>query len=167
MGNKSMVRIMLECILVTASKWSLGQGNIFTPVCHSVHRGVLSQHALQVVSQHALQGGLLQGVCSQVRSAPGGMPALGGAWWRPPGRPLLRVVRILLECILVLWIFARAFYVFIFKPLKRDDSNQSNQSEKVLQNICLRLSERSALDWRFGNHYINLWFVIKGFYIRR
>ena len=67
--------------------------------------GVLSQHALQVVSQHALQqgecaipsclaageacsrGGLLRGVC---------------AWWRPPpGRPLLRVVRILLECILV------------------------------------------------------------------
>ena len=26
----------------------------------------------------------------------------GGAWWRPPGRLLLRAVRILLECILVL-----------------------------------------------------------------
>ena len=25
----------------------------------------------------------------------------GGAWWRPPGRLLLRAVRILLECILV------------------------------------------------------------------
>ena len=23
-----------------ARKWSLGQGNVFTPVCHSVHRGV-------------------------------------------------------------------------------------------------------------------------------
>ena len=60
----------------------LGQGYIFTGVCHSVNRGgvlsqhalqqvsrgVLSQHALQVVSQHALQqgsgGGLLSGVCS-------------------------------------------------------------------------------------------------------
>ena len=27
-------------IVVTARKRSLGQGNIFTPVCHSVHRGV-------------------------------------------------------------------------------------------------------------------------------
>ena len=48
---------------------------------------MLSQHALQVVSQHALQGGLVT----------------GGAWWRPPppGRLLLQAVRILLECILV------------------------------------------------------------------
>ena len=34
------VRTLLECFLVTARKRSLGQGNIFTPVCHSVHRGV-------------------------------------------------------------------------------------------------------------------------------
>ena len=27
------------CIIFTARKRSLGQGNIFTPVCHSVHRG--------------------------------------------------------------------------------------------------------------------------------
>ena len=49
----------------SSHKQSLGQGNIFTAVCHSVHRGVLSQHALQVVSsmpyrgvlsQHALHG---------------------------------------------------------------------------------------------------------------
>ena len=33
----------------------LGQGYVFTRVCDSVHRGVVSQHALQVVSQHALQ----------------------------------------------------------------------------------------------------------------
>ena len=32
--------------------------------------------------------------------APGGVWS-GGAWWRPPGRLLLRAVRILLECILV------------------------------------------------------------------
>ena len=29
--------------LITAPKRSLGQGNIFTPVCHSVHRGGLPQ----------------------------------------------------------------------------------------------------------------------------
>ena len=27
------------CTIITARKRSLGQGNIFTPVCHSVHRG--------------------------------------------------------------------------------------------------------------------------------
>ena len=60
----------------TARKRSLGQGNIFAPVCHSVHRG----------------GGWAGGAaCSR-----------GAYWWRhPPGRLLLRAVRILLECILV------------------------------------------------------------------
>ena len=28
-------------VVITARKRSLGQGNIFTPVCHSVHRGVV------------------------------------------------------------------------------------------------------------------------------
>ena len=102
------------------------EGYVFTRVCDSVHRGgVLSQHALQVVSQHTLQWGR---VCSQGVSAPGGfcshgvcsgrVPApMGGAcsggcllWgvpargvWRPPKsrQLLLRTVRILLECILV------------------------------------------------------------------
>ena len=72
---------------ITARKRSLGQGNIFTPVCHSVHGGVLSQHALQVVSQHALLGVLSQHAL-QGGLLPGG--GGGGAWWR----------RILLEFIL-------------------------------------------------------------------
>ena len=53
------------------------------------------------------QGGLLPGGCL-FRGVPGprgtcawGVSAPGGAWWRPPERLLLRVVRILLECILV------------------------------------------------------------------
>ena len=32
-------------IFITARKRSLGQGNIFTPVCHSVHGGSASVHA--------------------------------------------------------------------------------------------------------------------------
>ena len=55
----SKLTAKVEGFIFTARKRSLGQGNIFTPVCHSVHGGV-SQHALQVVSQHALQ----QGVCA-------------------------------------------------------------------------------------------------------
>ena len=45
--------------------------------------------------QEGVGGDLLRGVCL----------VLGGAWWRPPGRLLLRAVRILLECILVSYIF--------------------------------------------------------------
>ena len=61
--------------LFTARKRSLGQGDVFTPVCHSVHggRGV-SQHAMDKgVSQHAMgRGGVsasgsLGGVCLLVR----------------------------------------------------------------------------------------------------
>ena len=109
--------------IFTARKRSFGQGNIFTPVCHSVHGGggrggipaciagdipaclaaggcaipaclavggVLSQHALQQGEGGLLRMGLLQG---------------GGAGGHPPGRLLLRAVRILLECILVSFIF--------------------------------------------------------------
>ena len=42
-----------KTLLPPATK--LGQGYVFTHVCDSVHRGVLFQHALQVVSQHPLQ----------------------------------------------------------------------------------------------------------------
>ena len=44
------------------------------------------------------------GVCSR------GTPGLGGAWWRPPRRLLLWAVRILLECILVFFVNATAFF---------------------------------------------------------
>ena len=66
---------------------------------------MVSQHALQqvsggVVSKRALQGGACSGGCL----LGGGVPARGGVVVEtPPGsrRPLLRTVRILLECILV------------------------------------------------------------------
>ena len=38
-GNKNMTSN--DVLIFTARKRSLGQGNIFTPVCHSVHRGGL------------------------------------------------------------------------------------------------------------------------------
>ena len=41
--RKEAVDIRLKCLLVTARKRSLGQGNIFTLVCHSVHWGGLPQ----------------------------------------------------------------------------------------------------------------------------
>ena len=101
MVDQRAVCILLKCFLVTAHKRSLGQGNIFTCVCHSVHRG--------------------RGLC------PGGLPDRDPLWTeipldrdhpdgepaeqRPPDRtppraetPLYggeRAVRILLECILV------------------------------------------------------------------
>ena len=36
--------------IFTARKRSLGQGNVFTPVCHSVHRGVCSRNPLGMPS---------------------------------------------------------------------------------------------------------------------
>ena len=49
------------------------------------------------------QGGVSgpRGLSGPGGSASRGCLVLGGAWWRPPGRPLLRAVCILLECILV------------------------------------------------------------------
>ena len=88
------VKTPLESFLVylpLATK--LGQGNVFTGICDSVNR----------VGGCLVPGG----------SAPGGVPGLGGCLVpgdvcsggclveTPPGRPLLRAVRILLECILV------------------------------------------------------------------
>ena len=39
MVGKLKIWILMKCF-ITAQKQSLGQGNIFTPVCHSVHGGV-------------------------------------------------------------------------------------------------------------------------------
>ena len=52
-------------VLITARKRSLGQGNIFTPVCHSVHRGA------SVVAPGGGHAWLLLGGC--VWLLPGGM----------------------------------------------------------------------------------------------
>ena len=60
---------------------------VFTRVCHSVHRGlVVSQHALQVISQNALQqGGVLSQhalqVVSQHALQQGDTCSWGGACW--------------------------------------------------------------------------------------
>ena len=85
--------------IFTARKRSLGQGNMFTRLSFCPHGG--------------------RGVWSWGGSGPGGIWSQGGAWSRgmpgpggvpgpegclvetPPGRLLLRAVRILLECILV------------------------------------------------------------------
>ena len=85
--------------LITARKRSLGQGYILTSVCQ----------------EFCSQGGLVLGGCLVQWGVPGlgGVPGPGGClvqegvWSRgvpggdPPGRLLLRAVRILLECILV------------------------------------------------------------------
>ena len=96
--------------IITASKRSLGQGNVFTSVCHSVHRG-----------RSALGGGVcIQGVLHQegclhsggaasrggMHRAGGGVSASSGVGQSPPPHQILRetvnewAARILLECIL-------------------------------------------------------------------
>ena len=100
---------LLSFSFITARKRSLGQGNIFTPVCHSVHRGacvVAPGGACVVAPVGGWHAWLLQG----------GVVALGGVWLLLGGmhgcfqggmrgirRDTIneRAVRILLECILV------------------------------------------------------------------
>ena len=78
------VCILLECFLFTARKRSLGQGNIFAPVCYSVHRG-------GTWSRGGAWSGAREGV-----PGPGGSPGpqprgkLRGIWSRPTTKGKLR-----------------------------------------------------------------------------
>ena len=56
-------------IIITARKRSLGQGNVFTNVCHSVHRGVMMSLPVWLSGPVFLLGG---GLC------PGGGGSLKG-----------------------------------------------------------------------------------------
>ena len=94
---------MHSCFIFTAHKRSLGQGNIFTPVCHSVNRrGVCSQGG-GVPAPRGVGCLLLGGGCL----VPGGVWSWVGVWSQgvsgrrpPPGRLLLRAVRIYWNVIL-------------------------------------------------------------------
>ena len=93
--------LMFLRIFVTARKRSLRQGNVLTPVCHSVHRGALPPRRGLPGGLHPGEGLHPEGVCIQ-----GGLHP-GGCWAdSPPHRILrdmvtVRSVRILLKCILV------------------------------------------------------------------
>ena len=80
--------VPLSISLVTARKRSLGQGNIFTPVCHSVHRGrrcYPSMHCRWYPSMPC-RGGLLPGAACCLTGCLVEQPP-------PTGRLLLRAVR--------------------------------------------------------------------------
>ena len=86
---------------ITVRKRSLGQGNVFTPVCHSVHRG---RGSLQPpVGRPGIWEEPTLGRPPRRRplSRPPWMPTHPDAEPPPPGYINKRAVRILLECILV------------------------------------------------------------------
>ena len=74
--------IILFCYRPQMKLW---EGYIFTAVCDSVHRGVVSQHSLQVSRPTPWPGG---GLCTEADL--------------PGRRLLLWAVLVLLECILVI-----------------------------------------------------------------
>ena len=86
-------------LLITARKRSLGQGNVFTPVCHSVHkeRGSLFQYESQVTW-------LGRSFCPEDSLCPrgslSGRPPYGQQW----------SLRVLLVCILVWRLESVTFY---------------------------------------------------------
>ena len=106
----------VQSAFFTARKRSLGQGNVFTPVCHSVHRGGVSfpacitghmndQGCLHRGGSVCLEGGVclqvvrIWGVCIQVW---GGGDRQTSLHWILRDMVNKRVVRILLECNLVI-----------------------------------------------------------------
>ena len=116
--------------LVTARKRSLGQGNVLTPVCHSVHGGRGSGQPPPSVGR---LGGYWADPpdadpprCRPPRCRPPGCRPpwmqtpleLDPSGCRPPLYINKRVVRILLECILVysLICFACSLFLFAFIP---------------------------------------------------
>ena len=96
--------------IVTARKQSLGQGNVFTPVCHSVHTGGLCLGGVSV-QWGSLSGGWslstqvsVQGVSVQGSLCPGGslsrgLSVKGALCQEDPQYSNERAVRILMECI--------------------------------------------------------------------
>ena len=108
----------IECFLVTFHKRSLRRLCFYT--CLSVHRGLASQPALQVVSQHALQ----------VFGGRGARAPLPPSWWLLP-----RAVRILLECIVV-------FYILGITAWKWKQNGLRGKSASVL---CLPPSPPSPI----------------------
>ena len=129
LANKIPWKSTVTIIIITARKRSLGQGNIFTPVCHSVHRG---GHAWLLPGRHVwlLPGGVCgcsRGVCvvapggERAWLLPGGVHGCSQGGMRgcsagcvvAPGEACVvalggcvwllneRAVRVLLECILV------------------------------------------------------------------
>ena len=107
-------------VIFTARKRSLGQGNIFTPVCHSVHRGGVrgcsgGQCAWLLWGGHAwllgvcawfysggMHGFIWGGVCGFIW---GGMRGFSSFFGYNEIRSMSGAVRILMECILVKVIF--------------------------------------------------------------
>ena len=103
--TKSTQTLQLDHRLIfTARKRSLGQGNVFKLVCHSVHRDGGGFPAC--ITGHMTRAVCLQGVCIEGGLYLGGLPP-GGLGRTPPPHGILRdminkrAVRILLECILV------------------------------------------------------------------
>ena len=104
------ISLLLLCI-ITARKRSLGQSNVFTGMCHSVHGGGLCMMSLPLwlTGPMFLQGGSLSLVpCSfQVGGGlcPGGSLSKGGSLSvRPPP------IRILLESFLVMKMVSKMFF---------------------------------------------------------
>ena len=105
--------IMADIPIFTARKRSLGQGNIFTPVCHSVQGGRGGVRGRVRTCLHAqgacMAGGrawwwvcMAEGACVAGEGAwQGGICGGGRAWQILRYSVNERPVRILLECILV------------------------------------------------------------------
>ena len=92
-SKKEFAQVIITC------KWSLGQGNVFTHVCHSVHSGGLPPKGVYIegveqTPRVCLQGGLHPGGSTRPP------PEIHGILWDTVNKRAVRIL--LLECFLVL-----------------------------------------------------------------
>ena len=128
-----------NCLLPPATK--LGQGYIFTGMCDSVHRGVHGPGEGCMVLGECLGGAWSRAAWS--RGCTGGALSGWGAWSGgcmvpgglvekppPPRRPLLRAVRILLECILVLNLICCMAHMSVIFDLQESTTAKCSRQQR-------------------------------------
>ena len=117
--NRTCVNeIVCTAFIITTRKRSLGQGNIFTSVCHSVHRGK-GVYPTPTWMQTPWVG-------QTPRDQTPGLSRPPSVMGRPPDTANKQAVRILLECILV------SFYLFPTQLHYSGKRHVSLQFHKIL-----------------------------------
>ena len=131
----------LKLLIITVRKRSLGQDNVFTPVCHSLHRGGF----IPACNGGGGGGGQTPPGHTSPRQTPSGQthPQADTPGQTPPPtrRPLKQAVCILLECILVLNYFQNLLFPSLHFVIRHHafgaTCNVSHKIHRILTSINL------------------------------
>ena len=136
-------KIQTKTIAFLPPATKLREGNVFTPVCHSIHRWGVSVRGVSVRGSGLCSRGISvwglsvqRGLCPREGLSPGGALPGGSLSGRPPPYVNVRAVRILLECILVLHYFTTYsnFCFFLELIIHLSSRVQKNQLKIIYRN---------------------------------